>query len=47
MGKKGMITLAPGGDRLRLASGNEEQERKLKEIMNQNGILQINNKTYR
>ena len=41
------INSSPGGDRLRVATGNEEQERKLKEIMSQNGILQFNGKTFR
>lgn len=40
------LTPSPGGDRLRLATGNEEQERKLKEIMSQNGILQFSGKTF-
>lgn len=31
---------------MRLATGNEEQERKLKEIMSQNGILQFSGKTF-
>ena len=40
------LTPSPGGDRLRIAVGNEEQERKLKEIMSQTGLLQINGKQY-
>ena len=40
------LTPSPGGDRLRLATGNEEQERKLKEIMSQTGLLQINGRQY-